>query len=122
MTTNKGTLVIYLCAEDEEWIVTPSGDDTLDSSTRVIHESYDWSPDRTVELGERLTKHEQVGEWECKVIPDEWVVVEVERFDPSEYSREFSDVVLAYCERQPLSPEEVERQSYVVEVKRPALV
>ncbi|MGD1850941.1 MAG: hypothetical protein ACFCBU_10150 [Cyanophyceae cyanobacterium] len=90
--------------------------------TRILLESYYWSDSRTVDVGERLTKHEKVGDWQCKVIPDEWVVVEVERFDPSERSREFTDVVLAYCERQPLSPQEVEERSYVVEVKRPALV
>lgn len=120
--TNKGALIIYLCAEGQEWILVPSGDETQDSYTRVIHESYSWKPGSTASVGDRLTKHEIVSHDERRVIPDQWVVVEVQDFEPSEYASEFNQIVLAYCERQPLSPEEVERQSYVVEVKRPALV
>ena len=120
--TNKGALIIYLCAEGQEWILVPSNDETQDSYTRVIHESYSWKPGSTASVGDRLTKHEIVSHDERRVIPDQWVVVEVQDFEPSEYASEFNQIVLAYCERQPLSPQEVEELSYVVEVKRPALV
>lgn len=119
---NKGTLIIYLCAEDEEWVLIPSEDETQGKYTRVIHESYSWDPSNTSHVGERLTKHEIVSKWERKVIPDQWVVTELQEFEPSEYASEFNQIVLAYCERQPLSPEEVEERSYIIEVKHPALV
>lgn len=118
----KATLVIYLAPEFDDGILVTTDDDYQNRYTRVLSESYDWRPNRETKVGERLTKSQIVSQWERKIIPDEWVVVNVETFEPSEYSMEFTDVVIAHCERQPLSPEEVEEQSYVVEVKRPALV
>ena len=118
----KGTLIIYLCAEGEEWIILPpENDDILGRATRVIKESYSWDPDDTTEVGERLTNHATVGDNQCQVIPSEWVVTSVESAEASSLS-EFDEIVLAYCERQPLSPEELEEQSYVTDIKQPALV
>jgi hypothetical protein len=123
MTTNdNGTLVIYMCAADQDWILLPSGDDTQDSYTRVIQESYSWSPGEAVRLGERLTKHEIVSSTERRVIPAEWVVTEIEHYDTATETAAFGRVAIAYCERQPLSEAEVEQQSYTVDVQAPALV
>ena len=114
-----GILVIYLCAEGERWILAPSGDDTQDSYTRVIQESYSWDASKTARIGERLTKHEIVGIGERRVIPSEWVVVEVETYEPSHDQNRFGGVTIAYCQRQPLSDAETEQQSYVTEVLPP---
>jgi hypothetical protein len=116
MATANGTLVIYMCAEDQRWILAPSDDDTQDSYTRVIQESYSWDASKTARVGERLTKHEIVGIGERRVIPSEWVVVEVETYEPSHDQNGFGRVTIAYCQRQPLSDEETEQQSYVTRV------
>lgn len=118
----KGTLIIYLSPEDEDGMLVTSKEDPTGRYTRVLLESYSWDPNKKVKVGDRLKKYENIGQWQRKVIPDEWVVANVEAFEPSEYSLEFSEIVLAHCDRQPLSPQEVEERSYVVEVKRPALV
>ncbi|MGD1904211.1 MAG: hypothetical protein ACFB9N_18450 [Geitlerinemataceae cyanobacterium] len=117
-----GILIVYLCAEDQEWILVPSGDGTQDSYTRVIQESYSWDASQTASVGERLTKHEIVGARERRVIPSEWIVTEVESYNPLGDRQGFGTVVLAYCERQPLTAEESEEQSYVTDVQVPAFV
>jgi hypothetical protein len=119
--TNNGTLIIYLCAEDQDWLLVPSGDGTQDSYTRVIQESYSWNPGETVCVGERLTKHEIVGALERRVIPSEWVVTDVEGYESSDEMAGFGAVIVAYCERQPLTAEETEQQSYVTEVQVPVM-
>ncbi|MGD1851032.1 MAG: hypothetical protein ACFCBU_10615 [Cyanophyceae cyanobacterium] len=120
--TTKGTFIIYLSLENEDGLLIKSDDEPAGRYTRVLLESYSWDPDKKVKVGDRLKKYENVGQWQRKVIPDEWVVASVEAVEPSEYSLEFSKIVLAHCERQLLSPKEVEERSYVVEVKRPAFV
>jgi len=120
--TDNGTLVIYMCAEDQDWILVPSGDETQDSYTRIIHESYSWDASKTATVGERLTKHEIVGARERRVIPSEWVVTEVEAYEPSDDRPGFGGVTIAYCERQPLTTDETEQRSYITEVQVPALV
>lgn len=122
MTTTNGTLVIYMCAEDQDWVLIPSGDDTQDSYTRIIHESYSWDANKTARIGERLTKHEIVGARERRVIPSEWIVTEVEAYEPSSDRTGFGGVTIAYCQRQPLSDEETKQQSYTTAVQVPALV
>ena len=111
-----------MAPEDDDGILVTSEDEPMGRWTRVLSETYDWSPNRGVKIGKRLNRYENVSQWERKIIPDVWVVVSVETFEPSEYSQEFTDVVIAHCERQPLSPEEVEKRSYITEVKRPAMV
>jgi len=118
----KGTLIIYLSPEDEDGMLITSKEDPTGRYTRVLLESYSWDPNKKVKVGDRLKKYENVGQWQRKVIPDEWVVTNVEGFEPSEYPLEFSKIVLAYCERQPLSPQEIEDETYTVEVRQPAMV
>lgn len=118
----KGTLIFYLSPEDEDGLLITSEDDPNGRYTRVLRESYSWDPNWKPKVGERLKKFENVGQWERKVIPDVWVAVSFETFEPPEYSQEFKSIVIAHCERRPLTPEEVEEQSYIVPVKRPAMV
>jgi hypothetical protein len=116
------TLIIYMLEQSEgEWIRIPSPiADYQDRLTRVVKESYSWSPQVSVAVGDRLSEHQIVGAIERKVIPSEFVVDRIERYGTEE-GNEFGGIQVAFCKRLPLTEAEVEAQSYVTDVKVPAV-
>ncbi|MEM6501397.1 MAG: hypothetical protein AAF685_06125 [Cyanobacteria bacterium P01_C01_bin.89] len=120
--TRSATLIIYMLEQSEnEWIRIPAPvAEHQDRLTRVVKESYSWSPKASVSVGDRLSEHQIVGAVERKVIPNEFVVDRIENYG-AETGNEFAGIKIAYCKRQPLSDGEVEAQSYVAAVKVPAV-
>ena len=120
--TRAATLIIYMLEQSEgEWIrISAPTSEYQDRLTRVVKESYSWSPKAAVSVGDRLSEHQIVGAVERKVIPNEFVVERIENYG-TEVGNEFSGIKIAYCKRQPLSHEEVENQSYIASVKVPAV-
>ena len=120
--TKAATLIIYMLEQSEgEWIRIPSPiTDYQDRLTRVVKESYSWSPQGAVAVGDRLSEHQIVGAIERKVIPSEFVVDRIERYGTEE-GNEFGGIQIAYCKRLPLTDAEVEAQSYVTGVKVPTV-
>ncbi len=107
----KETLVIYMAKSGEGRIRLSGGMLTQDRETRILRDSYDYRPvhKRKVEIGERLMCSASVPDSTLRTtrtIPTDWVVTEVETYEPSVDIPEFREVVIAYCERQPLSLEE----------------
>jgi hypothetical protein len=74
----------------------------------------------SVAVGDRLSEHQIVGAIERKVIPSEFVVDRIERYG-TEAGNEFGGIQVAFCKRLPLTEAEVEAQSYVTDVKVPAV-
>jgi len=115
-------LVIYMLEQSEgEWIRIPAPiAQYQDRLTRVVKESYSWSSQVAVSVGDRLAEHQIVGAVERQVIPNEFVVERIERYG-SEVGNEFSGILIAFCKRKPLTEAEMEAQTYVTEVKVPAM-
>lgn len=107
----KETLVIYMAKSGEGRIRLSGGMLTQDRETRILRDSYDYRPvhQRKVEVGERLMCSARVPGSTLRTsrtIPTDWVVTEVETYQPSIDVPGFREVVIAYCDRQPLSLEE----------------
>ncbi len=83
-------------------------------NTEFLRFSYFYSTNRNVEIGERLyvsafgsPQHESVH------ILTEWVAIHVERFEPDmKQIPGLRDVLIAYCESQPLTTEDFKKLSY----------
>lgn len=122
---SKSTLSLYLVKEGEKWVQIESKELVIGKQlTRLLQLSHDSRPllKRQVKLGERLTYHvkKEGSPWKAYLVtPSDWVVVKVFRYeaDLSEIEGdlpEFRDVQIAYCERQPLTPEEAEAMTYEI--------
>jgi hypothetical protein len=119
---DKETLVLYLIQEDDKWVEISSDEPVIGTQLMpLLQMSYDYRPllKRQVKLGERLTYHvkQEKSPWNAyKVVPSEWVVTKVTQYEPSDLAElpEFRGVAIAYCERQPLSPEQIEAMSYEI--------
>jgi hypothetical protein len=122
---NKSTLNLYLIKEGEKWVPIESKELVVGKQlTRLLQLSHDSRPllKRKVKVGERLTYHvkKEGSPWKVYLVtPSDWVVVNVFRYDAdiSEIKGElpeFRDVQIAYCERQPLTPEETEAMTYEI--------
>jgi hypothetical protein len=122
---SKSTLSLYLVKEQEKWVQIESKELVIGKQlTRLLQLSHDSRPllKRQVKLGERLTYHvkKEGSPWKAYlVVPSDWVVVKVFRYeaDLSEIEGElpeFRDVQIAYCSRQPLTPEEAEAMTYEI--------
>jgi len=116
------TLIIYMLEQQEgEWLrIAAPSPELQDRLTRVVKESYSWSSRGGVAVGDRLSEHQIVGAVERKVVPNEFVVERIECYG-TEAGNEFAGIQVAYCSRQPLTEAEVEDESYVTEVKVPAV-
>lgn len=106
----KPSLVIYMIKQGEGFMTLPGGLVSNSSSTRILKESYDYRSDRKLpEIGYRLTVGKtfttKTGERIARDIPTEWVVTSVERYEASEDNPNYREVIMAYCESQPLSLE-----------------
>ncbi|MGL5065940.1 MAG: hypothetical protein ACRC62_38720 [Microcoleus sp.] len=122
---NKSTLTLYLIKEGEKWVPIESKELVIGKQlTRLLQFSHDSRPllKRKVKVGERLTYHvkKEGSPWKTYLVtPSDWVVVNVFRYeaDLSEIKGdlpEFRDVQIAYCDRQPLTPEEAEAMTYEI--------
>lgn len=116
---NKSTLSLYLVKKGEKWVPIESKELVVGKQlTRLLQLSQNSRPllAHKVKLGERLTYHvkKEGSPWKAYlVVPSDWVVVKVFRYDAdlSEIEGElpeFRDVQIAYCERQPLPKEQIE--------------
>lgn len=119
---NKKTLVIYMAAEGEKWVHLAGGMLTNGRLTRILQDSYDYRPvhQRKVEIGTRLTCSAEVPGTTLRTsrtFPTDWVVVNVETYEPTIDVPGFREVAIAYCERQPLSLEEFKAAIYDNNVK-----
>ncbi len=102
----KPMMIIYMAKSGEKWIKL-SGDRLVEGVlTRVLRTSYSYRPIEKcrIKIGERLECHiEEVGNAMrvYSVVPTEWVVVKVERYEPIlEDIPEFRGIAIAYCEIQ----------------------
>ncbi|HAG83750.1 MAG TPA: hypothetical protein DCL61_22025 [Cyanobacteria bacterium UBA12227] len=119
---DKETLVLYLIQEGNKWVKISSDEPVVGTQLiPLLQMSHDSRPilKRKVTLGERLTYHvkQEGSPWNSyNVVPSEWVVVKVTHYEPSDLAElpDFRGITIAYCERQPLSPEEIERMSYEI--------
>lgn len=122
---SKSTLSLYLVKEQEKWVQIESKELVIGQQlTRLLQLSHDSRPllKRQLKLGERLTYRvkKEGSPWKAYlVVPSDWVVVKVFRYeaDLSEIEGElpeFWDVQIAYCSRQPLTPEEAEAMTYEI--------
>jgi len=119
---NQESLVLYLIKDGEGWVKISSDEPVV--GTQLIpwlQMSHDCRPllKRQVNLGERLTYHVKQEESpgnSYKVVPSEWAVVKVTHYEPSDLVElpEFRGITIAYCERQPLSAEEMAAMSYEI--------
>lgn len=122
---NKSSLALYMIQQGQKWVEISSEELVIGQQcTRILEAAYDSRPlfKRKVKVGERLTYHvKKAGSpWETYIVtPSDWVVVKVFRYeaDLSEVESElpeFRDVQIAYCQRQPLSEEEISAMSYEI--------
>lgn len=105
---DKETLIIYMARSGEGRITLSGGMLTQDRNTRILRDSYDYRPvhKRKVNVGERLMCSAVVPGQTLqtrRTIPTDWVVSEVERYEPSADIPGFREIIIAYCDRQPLS-------------------
>lgn len=121
----KGSLILYMIQKGQDWVEIASEELAIGQQyTRILEASQDYRPllKRRVKVGERLTYHvkKEGSPWETYIVtPSDWVVVNVFRYeaDLSEVESElpeFRDLQIAYCQRKPLSEEEVAAKSYEV--------
>jgi len=99
------TLIIYMARED--YIPLPGGIVTQGRETKILRESYDYTPKPTVEVGERLMCTAVVSPTVRRNIPTDWVVTDVVDYaslDPS--GVDYKGIKLAFCEKQPLPLDE----------------
>ena len=118
----KETLVIYMSQSGGDRIRLPGGIFTQDRNTRILRDAYDYRPihQRQVKIGERLMCSATIpggGVETRRIIPTDWVVTEVETYEASIDSPGFREVVIAYCDRKPLSLEEFKAATYDNNVK-----
>lgn len=119
---DKESLVLYLIKDDDKWVKITSDEPVVGTQLLpLLQMSHDYRPllKRKVNLGERLTFHvkQEGSPWHTyKVVPSEWVVIKVTHYEPSDLAEipEFREIKIAYCERQPLSNEEIEAMSYEI--------
>lgn len=119
---NKSTLVIYMIQSGDKWVEINSDELAIGNQmVRNLRLSYDHRPihKRGVKIGERLTYHvrQEGSPWNTyKVVPSEWAIARVTHYEPSDLEElpEFRGITIAYCVRQPLSPEEVDAMSYEI--------
>jgi hypothetical protein len=110
---NAPTLTIYLLKDGEDWIRISSDNPVVGTQlTRLLQMSQDYRLKRTVSVGDRLTYHKKKegSPWQSyEIKPSEWVVTKVASYEPCDIEElpEFQGVTIAYCERDPLSLEEV---------------
>jgi hypothetical protein len=113
------TLTIYMAKSGEKWVQISSDDNVVGNQlTRVlsVSHSYQALSDRQVAIGKRLTYTKETGHNSYDVLLSEWVVTAISKFDAdiTDGLPEFKDIQIAYCEREPISQEEVNAQSYKV--------
>jgi hypothetical protein len=118
----KETLIIYMTKSEEGRITLSGGMLTQCRNTRILRDSYDYRPvhKRKVEVGERLMCSAVVPGQVLqtrRAIPTDWVVTEVEAYEPTVDIPGFREVVIAYCERKPLTLEEFKDSIYDNNVK-----
>lgn len=120
---NKATLIIYMVKEGEEWIRHSGGFIEKDEKTRLIRANYDWQPldkrQYEQEIGCRLyTTAFGAKPSSSRSIPTDWVVCHVERYEPDIQNMPlFREVIIAYCEKQPMTLEEYKSLIYDREPK-----
>lgn len=114
---DKPTLILYLAKENEKWVKISSDDPVVGTQLSAVLNTT-WASSLPVEkrsarVGERLTYTQYFSDNSrtYKTVPSEWVVVKLVQYEPSDLMQmpDLHDIVVAYCERQPLSQEEIER-------------
>jgi hypothetical protein len=107
---DKETLVIYMASEGQGYLHLSGGMLTSGRYTNILRESYDYRPlgKRKVKIGDRLYCGMEVpGSLKRhRSLPTDWVVTKVENYEPTVDVPGFREVVLAYCDRQPLTLDE----------------
>jgi hypothetical protein len=119
---DKETLVIYMTKSGQGRITLSGGILTQDRNSRILRDSYDYRPihKRQVQVGERLMCSAVVPDQTLqtrRTIPTDWVVSEVESYEPSGDMPGFREIVIAYCEKKPLSLDEFKELIYDNNVK-----
>ena len=111
---DRETLVIYMTRDEGVSIPLSGGMLTQGRDTRILKDSYDYRPihQRNVRVGERLTCSAETSGFSCRVLPTDWVVTEVENYEPTQDIPGFREIVIAYCDRQSLSLEEFKAWIY----------
>lgn len=107
---DKETLVIYMASEGQGYLHLSGGMLTSGRYTNILRESYDYRPlgKRKVKIGDRLYCGMEVPGTlkRHRSLPTDWVVTQVENYEPTVDVPGFREVVIAYCDRQPLTLEE----------------
>jgi len=122
---DKPTLNLYLVKKGQNWVPIQSEELVIGKQmTRILQSSQDHRPllKRQVQSGERLSYHvkKEGSPWRTfTVVPSEWIVVEVFKYEANLSNiegelPEFREVQIAYCDRCPLSTEEIECMSYEI--------
>ena len=104
--------------EGEQWIRHSGGLIEKDETTRLIRASYDWQPvekrQYEQEIGRRLySTSSGANLHSSRAIPTDWIVSHIERYEPDLQNMPlFREVIIAYCEKQPMTLEEYKSLVY----------
>jgi hypothetical protein len=112
---DRETLIIYMTSDEAE-PVNISGDLLINGRcTRILEDSYDFPPvhKRQVKIGERLKVSDSIAGQAARTIPTDWVVSATETYEPQQdIIPGFREIVVAYCEKVPLSLDEFRTAIY----------
>ncbi|NEQ75416.1 MAG: hypothetical protein F6K23_21605 [Okeania sp. SIO2C9] len=115
---DQATLIIYMVKQGEQWVRHSGGLIEKDETTRLIRASYDWQPvekrQYEQEIGRRLYSTGSGATLRSsRAIPTEWIVSHVERYEPDLQNMPlFREVIIAYCEKKPMTLEEYKSLVY----------
>ena len=115
---NRATLIIYMVKQGEQWVRHSGGLIEKDETTRLIRASYDWQPvekrQYEQEIGRRLySTGSGANLRSSRAIPTDWIVSHVERYEPDLQNMPlFREVIIAYCEKKPMTIEEYKSLVY----------
>ena len=115
---NQATLMIYMVKQGEQWVRHSGGLIEKDETTRLIRASYDWQPvekrQYEQEIGRRLySTGSGAHSRSSRAIPTDWIVSHVERYEPDLQNMPlFREVIIAYCEKRPMTLEEYKSLVY----------
>lgn len=115
---NQATLIIYMVKKGEQWVRHSGGLIEKDETTRLIRASYDYQAvekrQYEQEIGRRLySTANGASIRSSRAVPTDWVVSHVERYEPDLQNMPiFREVIIAYCEKKPMSLEEYKSLIY----------
>ncbi|WP_202220339.1 hypothetical protein [Okeania sp. KiyG1] len=115
---DRATLIIYMVKQGEQWVRHSGGLIEKDETTRLIRASYDWQAvekrQYEQEIGRRLYSTGSGATLRSsRAIPTDWIVSHVERYEPDLQNMPlFREVIIAYCEKKPMTLEEYKSLVY----------